>query len=564
MTSPPPRTADERFAAFADTFLSEYLALEPTRSTELGDHRHDGRWPALGAEAEVKQRQWVAASLAALEALPDGELSVDNRIDKQIARTQLLAWRFWLDELQVGRRDPLYYTGLIGDGLDPLVTRSFAPPAEQLASLQQRLEGVPAIVAAARRDLDNPPELHTRTAIEQNRGLVELCEGRLQDETVPKPAAFRRAAVQAAAALREFQVFLEKDLLPRSRGELRLGRARFEKKLRFTLDEDVDIDALARDARALLERTQGEMVDTVKELAPQLWPGRPWKEPADAAARKAIVREALTRVAEERPDNRTIVADAQRWLDEATATVKKHDLVRVPDEPCRVIEMPEYRRGVAVAYCDSSGPLEAKQETFYAIAPTPKDWDARRSESFYREYNRAMLADLTVHEAMPGHYLQLMHANRSTTKLRAIFPSGSFIEGWAVYSEWLMARAGFGGARVKLQRQKMVLRLSVNALLDHGVHAGTLSEDEAMRLMRDEAFQEEGEAVGKWRRARLTSAQLSTYFHGFRAMMTLREQSASAPGFTERGYHDRLLAHGSPPPRHVPALLGAASGRPAP
>ncbi|RYE84504.1 MAG: DUF885 domain-containing protein, partial [Myxococcales bacterium] len=369
-----------------------------------------------------------------------------------------------------------------------------------------------------------------------------------------------RAAAGAAAALREFQTYLEKDLLPRSRGELRLGRARFEKKLRFTLDEEVDIDALARDARALLELTQGEMVATVKELAPQLWPGRPWKEPTDAAGRKALVREALARVAEERPDNRTIVADAQRLLDEATATVKKHDLVRVPDEPCRVIEMPEYRRGVAVAYCDSSGPLEAKQETFYAIAPTPKDWDARRAESFYREYNRAMLADLTVHEAMPGHFLQLMHANRSTTRLRAIFPSGTFIEGWAVYSEWLMTRVGFGGPRVKLQRQKMVLRLSANALLDHGVHAGTMTEEEAMRLMRDEAFQEDGEAVGKWRRARLTSAQLSTYFHGFRAMMTLREHHASAPGFTERAYHDRLLAHGSPPPRHVAALLGAPGG----
>src|SRR4029077_14332344 len=143
------------------------------------------------------------------------------------------------------------------------------------------------------------------------------------------------------------------------------------------------------------------------------------------------------------------------------------DIVRVPTEPCKVIEMPEYRRGVAVAYCDSSGPLEKKQETFYAISPTPKDWPKKRADSFYREYNRSMLADLTVHEAMPGHFLQLMHNNEFSSKVRSVFGSGSFIEGWAVYTEWVMAKHGFGGPKVRLQREKMVLRLAVNAILDH-------------------------------------------------------------------------------------------------
>ncbi len=172
--------------------------------------------------------------------------------------------------------------------------------------------------------------------------------------------------------------------------------------------------------------------------------------------------------------------------------------MRLPNEPCKVIEMPEYRRGVSVAYCDASGPLEKKQETFYAIAPTPKDWPRKRAESFYREYNRSMLAELTVHEAMPGHYLQLMHNNEFPSKLRAVFSSGAFVEGWAVYAEWLMAKYGFGGPRVRMQRQKMTLRLAANAILDHGIHAGTMEEKEALDLMMNDAFQEEGEAVGKW------------------------------------------------------------------
>jgi uncharacterized protein (DUF885 family) len=223
--------------------------------------------------------------------------------------------------------------------------------------------------------------------------------------------------------------------------------------------------------------------------------------------------------------------------------------------------MPEYRRGVAVAYCDSSGPLEAKQETFYAISPTPADWPKERAESFFKEYNHSMLSDLTVHEAMPGHFLQIMHNNQFASKVRGIFASGAFVEGWAVYAEWLMADNGFGGPRVKLQRQKMMVRVVANAILDHDIHAGQMSELDALALMKEEAFQEDGEAVGKWKRARLSSAQLSTYFYGFSRMMELREKERAKEGnaFRERAYHDALLSHGSPAMRYMPALLGQGS-----
>jgi uncharacterized protein (DUF885 family) len=247
--------------------------------------------------------------------------------------------------------------------------------------------------------------------------------------------------------------------------------------------------------------------------------------------------------------------DADATLKSATAFVREHDLVRVPDEPCRIIEMPEYRRGVAIAYCEAAGPLEPQPQTFYAISPTPKGWSKKRVESYFREYNQSMLHDLTVHEAMPGHYLQLMHNNQFKSKLRAVFSHGAFVEGWAVYTEWLMAKYGYGGPRVRMQQQKMALRMSANAVLDFGVHAGGMTEKQAMALMMDEAFQEEGEAVGKWRRARLTSAQLTTYYYGFTQMMRLRKAFEGKPGFKERAYHDKLLSFGSPAPRYMAALL---------
>lgn len=552
--------AERALAAVSARVLEEHLRDEPVRATEAGDHRYDALWPDVSEQGEAARRRALEAALADLLAVPAGALGLQSRVDAAMIENQLRSALFAIDELREATWNPMVYTGLIGDGLDPLITRSFAPIEERMRSLGGRLAGVPALVRTAKLRLTAaPPRIHTETAIAQNQGLIALCKGELPARFAEVPAQkaeLEAAAKAAAAALEDFQAFLEKDLLPRSDGDFRLGRARFEEKLRFALDDaTVDIDEVVKDARALLAQTHAEMLETSRELWPALFGKQPFPRAEAQDEKMAAIRRVLDAVAADRPTNATIVKESERLLAAATDFVRERDLVRLPDEPCRVIEMPEYRRGVAVAYCDASGPLEAKQETFFAIAPTPSDWPAARVDSFYREYNRSMLADLTVHEAMPGHFLQLMHNNRFPSKIRAVFSSGPFVEGWAVYTEWLMAHHGFGGPKVRLQRQKMVLRLSANAILDHGVHAGAMDEKEALALMTKEAFQEEGEAVGKWRRARLTSAQLTTYYHGFTEMMRLRAEHQGKPGFTERAYHDRLLSYGSPSVRHLKALL---------
>jgi hypothetical protein len=219
--------------------------------------------------------------------------------------------------------------------------------------------------------------------------------------------------------------------------------------------------------------------------------------------------------------------------------------------------MPGFARGVAVAYCDAPGPLEpAGLPTFYCIAPTPAGWPAQRVDSFYREYNDHMIRGLTVHEAMPGHFLQLAHARRyvGPTRVPALTRSGVFVEGWAVYAEELMAQRGFGGLPVRLQQLKMQLRMSINALLDQLVHSEGLPESEGMALMTGRGFQEEGEAVGKWRRALLTSTQLSTYFVGYEEVGAIGR--ARPAGVSPREWHDAMLARDCPPPRHLRTLLG--------
>jgi uncharacterized protein (DUF885 family) len=232
------------------------------------------------------------------------------------------------------------------------------------------------------------------------------------------------------------------------------------------------------------------------------------------------------------------------------------------DDPVEIIVMPEIHRGVSVAYCQPPGPLETRPlPTFYAISPTPAGWSAQRVESFFREYNVHMVRNLTAHEAMPGHVLQLAHARRfqAPTPVRAAFWSGPFVEGWAVYAEELMARHGFGGPAVRMQQLKMQLRTTINAVLDARIHAHGMTEAEALRLMIERGHQEEGEAVGKWRRAQLTSTQLSTYYVGYSEVRdVVGELRAARPTRADRDVHDAVLAYGSPSPRHLRTLLSAA------
>jgi uncharacterized protein (DUF885 family) len=557
----PPVTAatpQQAFEALSQDYLERSLVLSPTEATLLGDHRYDGRWPDLSKEGDAKQQRFEQEILGRLQAIPKDGLSAESRVDAEMLETQLRYSEFSRAELKPAEVLPLYYTGVIGAGLDPLVNREFGTRASRAESLASRLDGIPAVLGVARARLTRPSKVQTETALHQTAGLLVLTEKELPEQFKDLPAV-PAAAARAAASLRQFQTFLKEELLPRSDGAFRIGRERFTAKLRFVLDDQVDPDALARSARALLDRTQESMVHTAKAV---------WTEDrlgglpplGTAEQRRAFVRRVLDHLAKQTPTSQSILGDSRAWLEKASGFVRSKDLVRVPDEPLKVVEMPEYRRGVGVAYCDSSGPLEPKPETFFAISPPPSDWPPARVQSFFREYNQSMLADLTVHEAMPGHYLQIMHSNTYPSKLRAVLGSGPFVEGWAVYSEWLMASKGFGGAKIKLQQQKMILRTTANALLDHGIHTGDMDERQAMDLMTKDAFQEEGEAAGKWNRARLTSAQLTTYFYGFQEMMKLREAAETRPGFSERTYHDRLLSHGSPGPRYIRQLLAAQGG----
>ena len=273
------------------------------------------------------------------------------------------------------------------------------------------------------------------------------------------------------------------------------------------------------------------------EIARHVLKGRkrrspPTPEKPSAAQQQRAIKAALELAYAERPPRDGVLDAARAALAEATRFVREKNLVTLPDEPLEIIEMPEFQQGVALAYCDSPGPLEAGQKTFYAVSPIPEQWTRAQTDSFLREYNSRSIHNLTIHEAMPGHYLQLAHANQYPSTLRAVLSSGPFIEGWAVYTERVMVDAGYlnGDPLMQLIQLKWYLRTIVNALLDQAVHVDGISRDAAMKLMIDSGFQEEREAAGKWTRAQLTSAQLPVYFVGAQEHIALRAEAEQRLG----------------------------------
>jgi uncharacterized protein (DUF885 family) len=553
-------TQDDAFQKIAHEYIEQYLRANPEDATELGDHRFDGQLTDYSREARAKDLSTQKEFRHKLNAIDGSQLTVANNIDFRILKENIDYEIFRAEELNEPEWNPLVYVQSLANSLYLLVARDFAPAEKRAPNLRQRMEKIPGVIAQAKVNLKHPPRVHTETAIEQTQGAISLVrEGLapLLDQAPQMKNELAPLQEKTAAALADYKKWLQNDLLPRSDGIFRLGAEKFRKKLRFALASDMPMEEIMKRAQTDLQQTQTAIYETALPLYKKYFPNA---DAATLADKHKVTAAVLDKLAEQHPDDPTVVGYAQKVLAEATDFVKQHNLVAVPTVPLDVIAMPEFKRGVAIAYCDSPGPLDKNGKTFFAVAPTPKDWSKERKESFFHEYNNYMIRDLTVHEAMPGHYLQLAHANEfhAPTLVRAIFRSGAFIEGWAVYCEQTMAEEGYGGPEVKMQQLKMRLRAIANAILDQSIHAGNMSEQQAMDLMTKEAFQQEGEAVAKWKRARLTSAQLSTYFVGATEHLDLRaaEQRKLGKDFDLKKYNDQVISYGSPPVKYVRELMG--------
>ena len=540
--------ATREFQVIATKAIDDLLAFDPVFATYLGDHRYDDHLLAMTSEAREYQARQIADHLTELDAVDDLELSVSDQIDLEILRSRLTKSQFEVSELRAATWNPMVWNP--GTALHLLVSRDFAPKPERARSVKARLAAIPGFLADARVELVEMTQIHTETAITQLAGTARLIETEVADLIDDA-----ELVSTAHAAVIDFSAWLTEQL-PEARRSPRLGERLYAATLWHGLDDGTSPTMLLEAAEAHLEKVN---------LALQGYAAQYLGEKATAPG---LVHRAFARIAAEAPvTNETVLEIVEQALVRTTEFVRTHELISIPELDVRVIEMPEIHRGVAVAYCDAPGPLETAQvATFVAVSPTPNDWTIERVDSFYREYNAVQLHGLTIHEAMPGHVLQLAqsHHFEATTPVRAFARSGVFIEGWAVYSEELLVDNGYApfddktsALALRLQQLKMQARLTINAILDVRVHTAEMTEQEGLDLMMNRGFQEEGEAIGKWRRALLTAGQLPTYFVGYRAVSEIvADLRVLHPDWSDRQIHDLVLAYGAPSPRYLREFLG--------
>ncbi len=557
--------ADEAFAGIAGRYLDELTVRSPVAATALGDHRADDRLDNVDAAARTQTRNLFLEYRELLASIDRDALSRANQVDAALLHNEIESALFELDTLEEWAWNPLYYVRLSGNAIYGLLSRDFAPLEQRLESVASRLLQLPRFFDQARESLqpERVPEIHAETAIAQNRGLLTIIDSMLvplMEEASPEARVRLETAIEAAReAIEEQQAWLEEELLPLANGNFRIGARLYDRKLAFALNSSLARKEIRALAESEYEFVRNEMYEIARQVYLGLHPFTAFPDNPDEAYKQAIIRAALEEAYRELPSRDDIVEIARRYLQQASDFVVENDIVTMPEEPVEIIVMPEFQRGIALAYLSPPGPLDRDQEAFYAVAPLPSDWTDTQVESFLREYNLYSIQNLTIHEAVPGHYLQLALSNRYPSILRSALWSGPFVEGWAVYAERVMIEQGYldHDPLMRLINRKWYLRAVTNAIIDSAIHVDGMTRAEAMKLMVEGGFQEEREAAGKWVRAQLSSAQLSTYFVGYQEHAALRAAVEAAWGdqFTLRRYHDQVLSYGSPPVRFARALM---------
>jgi uncharacterized protein (DUF885 family) len=553
---------DARLTAFFKRYLDEWFRARPLDATRLGEHRFDNLLDDISASARAR---WTKRTRALLDELPArvdyAKLSRGAQIDYEILRHELTR-SLWLDEnTNPFEEDPRTYNDYLTDSVYLLLTQSTQPRPVNVRNCASRIAEIPRIVAAAKAALHNPPRVFVETAIRQNRGAIAFYESGIYPLAGESPALsdLKPAALKAVAALKDYQGFLEKDLLSRARGDWRLGKERFARKLELELNAGLTAEQVLSEAQTEFDRVVRDMYVLARQLWATLLPHKALP-PDDPAGRSATIQAVMTQLGREHGKPDELVSDARATVERLKALIAANDILRLPEpDQCKVVEMPEFQRGNTTAYLNPAPPLDPKADSYYAVAPPPREWDTRRVTSYLEEYNRYMLQVLTIHEAYPGHYVQLEYGNRHPSVIRRVLSSGVFAEGWAVYTEQMMLDQGYGKGdpALRLHQLKFYLRAVANTILDHRMHCDNMTDEEALKFLMEGAFQSEGEAVAKIVRAKQTSCQLSTYFVGRTAFYRLRQKVQREIGekFDLGRYHEAVLAHGTLPVKYLPELV---------
>ena len=548
------------FSRFKSEFIEAYWKQNPESAVAAGYYKYADRLPIPDVAERRRGLAFAAAWLQKLKAFDEASLDVQDRIDLRLIRNQLESECWDTTVFKAHQWDPSSYNVARTFGL--ILGTDFAPLESRLRMVAKRLPQVVPYYATAKATLKSPTLEHTQLAILQNKGTLGLFGAGFLKQvdsstlTDPEKTRLKAEATKAQAAIQDYITHLEgleKKLQSTGGRSFRIGKNLFEKSFAYSIQADCTAEELYR--RALVEKEK--LHSRMAAMAVQLWPKYFGTEPMPSG-RLDLIGRMVEKLSQKHVTADGFVAEVKRQIPLLDRWVKEHDLVELdPSKPLVVRETPEYMRGVAGASISAPGPYDPKANTYYNV--TPLEGTAAQQESYLREYNEYILQVLNIHEAIPGHYVQLLHANKSPSLVKAIFGNGAMVEGWAVYSERMMLESGYGGntPEMWLMYSKWNLRVVCNAILDYGVHVQGMSEDKAMHLLTREAFQQDSEAREKWHRAQVTSVQLSSYFAGYAAIYDLREQLKVQQGakFDLKRFHEQFLGYGSAPVKFIRELM---------
>jgi uncharacterized protein (DUF885 family) len=540
------------FSQAVDAFFTDFFRHYPVDATQAGNHEHDDRWPDLTDAGSAERVAWLTEVRDRFAAM-DG-LDHDEEIDRRVLLGTIDELVFDEEELDELSWSPIAYTYLLGGGLFALLSRDFAPLEQRLASAAGRMEGIPAALEAARANLTSGrgravAGFHTEKAIATMPGVADLCRTAVElaagvDEELRQRV--ERASERAVAAVETFVAWLRVELLPSADGDFRLSRDLYERKFHHRLKATISFEELEARAAAAYDEVRAEMARIARELWPSWIGDEPVPDDPDV-----LTRRVLDAIAVDHPQPAELLDYCRAEHLRIEVFIRERDLIGLAEEPLQIIWTPPFLRAFGGAMLLPPGPLDRGLDSFFAVTPPPDDWTEEQVESFLREYNSRSLRILTIHEAVPGHYLQLAWSNRCESLVRAVFASGVFAEGWAVYVTQVMMDAGYGAddPALMLAHWKYFLRATTNALMDIRIHTGTMTEDEAMAMMVEGGFQERSEASEKWNRARLSSTQLCEYFLGGEEMAELEREARRrhGDGFARRPFVESVVGHGTPP-----------------
>ena len=560
----PSPSADEQFRAHTARVLDETWKEFPEIGVRVGHYDNAGRLDAPDHRRRDRTRAFYRRQLAALQDFDPASLDRRNRIDYAVLKNRFEKGLWEIDTFKAWQWQPSQYN--VANELDLLLTTEYAPPDARLRIVSARLQGVPAYYSAAKANIADPTLEHTQLAILQNRGALRLFTPELTKQVdasglSPAEKALFLARVQAArAAIDDFIAYLG-ELETRLRADparsFRIGKTLYEQKFRYDIQSGFTAEQLYRRALA----GKAALHDAMEKLARDLWPRYFGLAPMPPD-RLVMISAVLGEIARQHVAREDFVAAVRRQIARLEAFVRDKDLLdQDPTRPLVVRETPGYMRGVAGASISAPGPLNPTAKTYYNVTPLD-DMSAEEAESFLREYNDWTLQILNIHEAIPGHYTQLVHANKSPSLVPAVFANGSMIEGWAVYGEKMMLDAGYGDGAPEmwLMWMKWNLRSVTNTILDYEIQTMGLDRDGAMRMMTREAFQEDAEASEKWRRATLTQVQLTSYFNGYAEITALRDEMRAKQGaaFSVKRFNNAFLSYGNAPVRYIRDLMISA------